>query len=124
MLARAVFLAATLCATPALAIDFSRAFTLEDGKPICGIEIKAGEECPADKFFTLRVAARNALYASFEDEKALSGDEKFKRAELAQGLAGAGDVKLKPEEAALIKKLIAKLYGPMIVYQAWNALDK
>lgn len=123
MLARIVFLAAALFASPALAIDFAKPFTGDDGKPVCGVEIKAAEECPADKVFTLRIATRNALYATFEDEKTLSGDEKFKRAELAQGIVGSGDVKLKAEDVALIKRLIAKLYGPLIVYQAWTALD-
>lgn len=122
MLARIVFLAAALFATPALAIDFAKPFTGDDGKPICGVEIKAADECPADKIFTLRIATRNALYATFEDEKNISGDDKFKRAELAQGIVG-GDVKLKAEDVALIKRLLAKLYGPLIVYQAWTALD-
>lgn len=109
-------------ATPALAIDFSKPLVDEAGKPVCATQLKEGEDCPAGKTFTLAIVARNALYASYEDEKNLSGDEKFKRAELAQTIT-AGDVKLKVEDVALVKKLIGKMYGPVVVYQAWRELD-
>lgn len=113
-----------LLATPALAIDFSKPFVGDDGKPVCVIEMKDGTECPADKVFTLRMAARNALHFTYQDEPNLNGDEKYKRAEIAQGLVGSGDIKLKAEDIVIIKKVLAKMYGPLIVYQAWNALEQ
>lgn len=120
---RSLIVIATLIATPAYAIDFSKTIVDDSGKQLCSIEIKEGVECPEGKGLTLRIAARNALRFSFPDERDVSGDEKYKREELGQGLIGANDVKLKVEDIALIKKLIAKLYGPIVVYQAWNMLE-
>lgn len=118
---RALVLSAILFSTPALAIDFNKQFVGDDGRLMCTVETN-GAECPADKVFTLRMAARNSLQAVFADEQALTGEEKFKRGELAMGLA-APDAKVKAEDVVLIKKLIAKGYGPMIVFQAWKELD-
>lgn len=112
-----------LLLTPAYAIDFGKTLIHDDGKPICSIETKDGAECPEGKALTLRIAARNALRFSFPDERDVSGDDKYKREELGQALTGANEIKLKAEDIALIKKLIAKLYGPIVVYQAWNILD-
>lgn len=112
-----------LITTPAFAIDFGKVFIDDDGKPLCSVETKDAAPCPEGKALTLRMATRNALRASFPDEQSLSGDEKYKREELGQGLVGAGDIKLKAEDIALIKKLIAKLYNPVVIYQAWNILD-
>jgi hypothetical protein len=70
-------------------------------------------------------AARTALYAALPDEQQLSGEEKDRRGELARSIraATAGDFKLKLEDLALIKKLIGKAYGPLIVNGAWRLLD-
>lgn len=111
-----------LIATPALAVDFGKTFMGDDGKPVCTIEMKDGADCPVDKIFTLRMAARNALHFTYKDET-LTDEEKFKRGELAQSLVGANELKLKAEDIVIIKKLIAKMYGPLIIFQAWNALD-
>lgn len=118
-----ILIALLLTTTSAFAIDFGKVFTDDDGKPLCSAETKDNAPCPQDKVLTLRMASRNALRASFPDERDISGDEKYKREELGQGLVGANDIKLKAEDIALIKKLIAKLYTPMVVYQAWNTLD-
>ena len=118
-----VFAILLLLTAPASAIDFSKHILGTAGESVCITEVKTIEECPKDKFYTLAVAARNALYAQYEDEKNLSGDEKYKRAELARLISAPGDVKLKPEDAALLKKLFGKAYGPLVVYQAWRILD-
>lgn len=112
-----------LLTTSAYAADFSKVFLNDDGKPLCSVEIKDNADCPEGKALTLRMASRNALRANFPDERDISGDEKYRREELGQGLVGAGDIKLKAEDIALLKKLIAKLYNPVVVYQAWNILD-
>lgn len=113
-----------LLTTPAFAIDFSVKLTDSDGQPIkvC-VDPRPQPECVKEVEMTLGVVVRNALYQSYPDERELSGDEKFKRAELAQALTGAGEVKVKAEDIALMKKLVAKLYGPLIVYRAWQLLD-
>lgn len=111
-----------LFVSPAYAVDFSQPVLGEEDKPICMEATK--DECPADKIATLGRLVRQALYASFQDEQNLSGEDKYKRAEIAQAITGASDVKLKLEDRALIKKLVGKLYGPMIVFAVWNMLEK
>lgn len=115
---------------PACATDFSQPILDQDGKPTCREapprDEKTGKflDCPADQAATLGWYARNALYAAFPDEQNLPGDDKAKRGALAQSLVGVAEVKLKVEDLALIKKVIGKAYGPLIVYQAWNMLEK
>lgn len=115
--------ASLLLTSPAWAIDFSQKIRSLEGVPVCAVEIKPTEECPADKHFTLALAARNALFSQFEDEKNLSGEDKYKRAALATTIGNGGEVKLKAEDVALLKKLIGKAYGPLLVLQAWNMLE-
>jgi hypothetical protein len=77
------------------------------------------------KVFTAKTAIIRSLLAPFEDEKNLDGKEKFERGELASVLyrAEGGKVNLKAEDVALIKKLVAKLYGTYVVWQVWKMLD-
>lgn len=112
-------------ASPAQAVDFAKALVDENGKPVCTLTPKEldGRECPVDSMFTLRLAARNALNGVYQDEQNLSGDEKYKRGEIAQSIIATGEVKLKVEDIALIKRLIGKAYPPPIVFQAWRELD-
>jgi hypothetical protein len=73
---------------------------------------------------TLRGIVVNALLASFEDEKQLSGEEKLRRWELAQSIQHATDpVEIKSEDITLIKKLVGKAYTTIIVGQAWQMLE-
>lgn len=111
---------------PAIAADFTKKILDEDGKPftVC-IEQKKGapNECVREEDLTLGRAARNALGVSYPDEQGISGDEKYHRAEVSQAIVGATELKLKAEDVALIKRLIAKFYGPRVVFQAWRELD-
>ncbi len=111
-----------LLASPAYAVDFSQPI-LDEGKPLCMEETKGGE-CPPEKIATLGRVIRQALYASYPDEASLSGEDKYKRAEIAQAIAGAGDVKIKLEDRVLIKKLVGRFYNPMVVFHTWNMLEK
>jgi len=73
---------------------------------------------------TVRGVAIEALFATFKDEENLSGEEKLKRWELASKIKINPDpVELKVEEIALLKKLIGKAYGALIVGQAWKVLE-
>lgn len=57
----------------------------------------------------------DALMAQYPDETSLSGEEKLKRFELAQVAHKANGQDVSVEDAALIKKLIGKAYGPLVV---------
>ncbi|MFA6358683.1 MAG: hypothetical protein WCY09_08530 [Candidatus Omnitrophota bacterium] len=73
---------------------------------------------------TVRGVAIEALFATFKDEENLSGEEKLKRWELASKIKASSDpVELAVEEVALLKKLIGKAYGALIVGQAWKVLE-
>jgi len=70
------------------------------------------------------MATTEALLASYEDEKSLSGEEKASRYTLALAIhASVEPLDLKAEDVVLIKKLVAKGYGPLIVGQAWMLLE-
>jgi uncharacterized protein YhbP (UPF0306 family) len=74
------------------------------------------------KSATLKGVAIDALMAVYQDEQNLGGEEKLKRYELALMLS-KDMFEIKAEEVALIKKLIGKAYGALIVGQAWNILE-
>ncbi len=61
--------------------------------------------------------------ASF-DTFGLSGEEKVRRAALAQRIYTSKEpLALKVEDVALIKKLVGKAYAPLVVMRAWSILD-
>ena len=72
---------------------------------------------------TVKAAIVNALQAMFDDERALDGEEKLKRWQLAMRVYLGGDVDLSSEEIAKVKKLVGKLYGPSGVGPGWAALE-
>jgi len=95
-------------------IEFSTAITDLAGQPL-----KEGETIA-----TVRSVTVNALQALFADEQNLAGGEKVHRALLAQRIYDAKEpLALKVEDVALIKKLVGKAYGPLVVMRAWAVLD-
>lgn len=110
--------ALTLLATaPAAALDFTRSLQAPDGKII------VDDLLPEKPTLTLGTAAYHALLFVYPDEQALTGEEKFQRAQIAVKVRATGDVTLTAEETATVKKVLAKLYGPSIVYATWQLLD-
>ena len=96
-------------------------FTIEF-KQLDGTEFKdsTGKVVP----LTLRAAAETALMASYPDEQNLSGQEKLKRYILATKIEKATKtLDLTTDEVTLLKTLIAKAYGPLVVGEAWAVLD-
>ncbi len=79
------------------------------------------------KMFTLGKVAVEALSATYKDEaeaKAqLSGEEKVKRFKLAVAAVGEEVVDVSAEDIAVIKKLIAKGYPPLVVGRAYEILE-
>lgn len=110
-------------ASVAHAADFGAVITDElTGKPMCMDPIKPEETCPAGRYATLGFLARNALGATYQDERDVTGDEKYHRGEIAKSIRDGG-VDLNSTDLALIKKLIGKAYTPTIVRQAWDLID-
>lgn len=65
----------------------------------------------------------NALMIVFKDEQNLSGEEKVKRLNLAQKIHGKPEAEVTAEEIVLIKKLVGKAYGPLIVGRVYEVLE-
>jgi len=92
-------------------IDFSTVLKDIDGKPIPDGEGQA----------TLGRACANALLI---DDRDASGDEKVKRFLIATKIRDAKKINDLPvEDIALIKKLVAKAFPPLIVGRCWEILD-
>lgn len=131
-------LAATLAASPAAAIDFTQVLLNEEGCPFKnsfttarGTYTVGKPECaeqyaPEDKNrpdLTLGEAIRAALVISYPDEKDVSGEVKFKRADLARRLRTNSDYTPTSEEVTMMKNLTGKLYGPSLVYTIFPLID-
>lgn len=117
-------LAVLLTASPAMAINFSQSLKNVDGSLP---KSDKGEPIP-----TLGAICTTALISTYRDEQDLNTgketitpEEKYHRGRLASKIADAGDkdLVLPPEDVALLKKLVGKAYGPLIVYQALRMLD-
>lgn len=97
-------------------IDFTKPLIGIDSKPI--IKDKDGKEP-----MTLGDAAVIALETSADDDRTQSGEEKFKRDQLARKIYNQKDVVLSIEEIALIKTRIGKILVPAVIGAAWPLLD-
>jgi hypothetical protein len=114
MMRKAVFgVALCLLATTAWATDFTAVLSGLDGKPL------VAEGVPS---MTLGEVVANALVNQFKDENP-SGQDKVKRWALALRIHAAKDIELTADEVKLIKDLVAKAYGPLVVGQVWSILD-
>lgn len=115
----AAALATVLTSAPpasAAEIDFTTPLVQLDGKPFLGPDGKPVET-------TLASVAETALLGSYVDEQNLTGEEKVKRFSLANKIHGNRAASLTTEEVALIKRLIAKSYNPLVVGLSWTILD-
>lgn len=72
---------------------------------------------------TLRGVCTDALVAQYQDEQNLSGEEKMKRYTLALKITATDEFDVTPEELALIRTLVAKMFGPRVMGPAWTLLD-
>lgn len=96
-------------------IQLNQVFKDKNGKPV-----KDGE---AD--LTLENVAYTALILVSEQEANLPRTDRLLRGRLAQRIAAStGEVDLKSEEVTLIKECIGKSYGPWVVVQAEDMLEK
>jgi hypothetical protein len=98
-------------------VDFSKELIDLDGKTV---DSSATDKTPA----TVRKVVCGALIASYPDEANLNPEEKVKRWNLALRVQKELDpIDFKTDEIALMKKLVGKAYGPMIVGQVWEVLE-
>lgn len=119
----AVAIVALLSYSPtAGAVDFSQVIMNPDGTTP---EVKDGAHVP-----TLKQICITALGSTYKDEvdaqgrETITPEEKYQRGKLADKIGhSSGDISLSPEDLTLLKKLIGKAYGPLIVAPSWSMLD-
>lgn len=75
------------------------------------------------KDFTLGDAAQVALLSPYADERDLDGKAKVERFMVATTAALGGEQDVTAEDVALIKKLIGKAYGPLVVGRAYEIIE-
>lgn len=109
-------------------VNFNQALLDLDGSTLdltteaCQFCGRSRESRPA----TLRGVCTDALVARYRDEqepKALPGEAKMKRYGLALKITAEDELDVTPEELALIRMLVAKMFGPRVMGPAWLALD-
>lgn len=95
-------------------LDGSPLETVTAACPACG---RATEK----RTLTLYSVCAEALLAQLRDENP-PGEEKARRYQLALKITNEDEIELTPEEAVLIRSLVAKVYGPLVVGQVWELL--
>ena len=90
------------------------------GKQLCQM---CGQVVGENEPLTVRVTAVKSLTAIFRDEQELPGEEKVKRFHLALKVTDEDEPDLKAEDIVLIKKMVGKMYGPVVVGRMWAILD-
>lgn len=72
---------------------------------------------------TLGSIACNALLTVHQDEALLPAEEKVKRFRMAQAAVKGGEQDCAVEDVASLKKLIGKLYGPLVVGRVFEIIE-
>ena len=102
-------------------IDFDATFKDLEGQDVKE-RIMGSDNKMKESVTTLGKVSANALLAMTDDDKALSGEVKVKRYDLAIRVI-KGKHSLTAEDISEIKAAIGRHYAPIIVGQAWRMLD-
>ena len=87
-----------------------------------GGPVLVGEE-GKEEVLTLRLVCTRSLTAILRQDDSVKGEEKLRRGMLAERIYVNDEVELKAEEVALVKELVGRLYGPLVVLRVWRMLD-
>lgn len=105
-----------------MTIDFTTVLKDQDDQPLkdmFAMQTNGGVEVD----LTLGRVASHSLMIQGQDDQNLSGEDKFSRGALAFKIRDNSSADLKAEDIVLIKKQIAKLYSPVVVYRSYPLLD-
>lgn len=107
-------------------IDVTQQIKELDGTPM----VTSKQMCPAcgqimgtEEPMTVRLASTRALTAVHRDEVGLTGDDKLKRFKLALRITDEGEPDLEAEEIVMVKLMVGKMYGPVVIGRVWKALE-
>jgi len=93
---------------------------METGKEVC---LACGQVLGESEPMTVRLAATRALTPIYRDEPSLPGDEKVKRFHLALRLVDSDEPELQAKDIILIKDMVGKFHGPVVVGRVWEIID-
>lgn len=82
-----------------------------------------GQELIAGEAGTIKAVCLQGLIATFPDEQDLPVGEKVKRFCLATKIAPGGSIDLTCDEVGLLKMVVGKGFGPLVVGRVWAAID-
>lgn len=99
-------------------IDFTQVLIDQDGATMA--ECVDPPDCKAKRDITLGSVAMRSLAAP---EQSITPEESLKRGQLALSVYKSPGAELTAEEIALIKKQVAKTYGPLVVARVFPMLD-
>ena len=102
--------------------DFDDKHILHDKK----VDPETGLELPnqKDRAVTLGDVSVNALQAQFKDEvNEIEPPEKMDRFLIAKNIREKRVLDMRVEDIAKVKKLVGKMYGPLIMGRAYEILD-
>lgn len=102
-------------------IDVTQAIKGLDGKPLMEQDPDGPEG--AARQMTVGTAFLTALTAILEEDRNLSGEKKMKRYKIGLKIVGEDEVDLEIEEAAEVKMLVGKVFGPAVVGPLWDVLE-
>lgn len=106
-------------------IDFTKELYKLNGEPLLEIEVNEKGEQKLGEPLTLCTVAVAALHDQYPDEKVLPIKEKYERGEIASKIfkSDSNGLDLTTEEIALVKKLIGKRFGVLVVWQSESLLE-
>jgi len=106
-------------------IDVTQQLRSIEGEPLTTSETtcpQCGQATEANPV-TVRQVATGALMAQRRGEEETSGEEKVRYYALAVKIHDEDAPDLRAEDVALVKELVGKSYGPLVVGQVWALLD-
>lgn len=111
--------------TPAREIDFTQVLKGPTGEDLtnCVKVDPVSKECMQKEPVTLGDASTIALEAMTDEDRNIDGKVKLDRDILARKVYKNAHAVLSPDDVALIKQRIGKVFGPTQVGAAWPLLD-
>lgn len=104
-------------------IDFDQQLKKIDGTPLFESEVIDNKVVETSEAVTLKRVCTNALLSQHRQEQNVTGEDSFKRHQLALRVNNEKLPELKTEEIVLIKKLLGYLYAPLVVGGSYQLLE-
>lgn len=106
-------------------VNMTQILVDENNQPIKDQFMQGADDpqCLKCKPLTLGAAIAHALFAAMPSEKDVTGEQKFARGMLALRIENDPAAKLTASEVTVIKDLVGKLYGGILVTRIYPVLD-